>query len=332
MQIANRPQLPDGVGTLLLSVKPFSAADLDRLHAVSGEMGFEVMLSPRTTADDLFPKLLDAATGVQVARTYPLRISAPTDDSPFFFNMLRFHDLLDWHLLNAGKQTQNVRAVLVLAILFTTLCGLTTACIGAPLWLGGGRADLARAPALLAYFACIGLGFMLIETSQMQRLIIVLGHPTYGLTVVLFTLLLASGTGSYLSGRLRPLNTDRAGGLVFGPLVATLVVFGLLTPVVAVTFEAATTPMRIAAAIIVLVPPAVLMGMAFPLGMRFASARVPTLTPWLWGVNGAASVLATVLAVVIALAWSISTAFWSGVVCYALAAWCLRSERRQSQR
>jgi hypothetical protein len=66
-------------------------------------------------------------------------------------------------------------------------------------------------------------------------------------------------------------------------------------------------------------PLGLLMGMAFPLGMRLASGRTPGLTPWLWGINGATSVCASVLAIVIALSSSISAAFWTGVACYGAA-------------
>jgi hypothetical protein len=66
------------------------------------------------------------------------------------------------------------------------------------------------------------------------------------------------------------------------------------------------------------------MGTAFPLGMRIASAKAPALTPWLWGVNGATSVCASVLAVVIALSWGIAVAFWTGVACYVVAGAALR--------
>jgi hypothetical protein len=62
-----------------------------------------------------------------------------------------------------------------------------------------------------------------------------------------------------------------------------------------------------------------LMGMIFPMGMRLAAASRAELAPWLWGVNGATSVLASVLAVVIAMAVGISASFWAGVGCYALA-------------
>ncbi|HMF58744.1 MAG TPA: hypothetical protein VK595_00150, partial [Vicinamibacterales bacterium] len=62
-----------------------------------------------------------------------------------------------------------------------------------------------------------------------------------------------------------------------------------------------------------------MMGMAFPLGMKLAAHRAAALTPWLWGVNGAASVLASVLSVCIALGWSISAAFYAGCVAYLVA-------------
>jgi hypothetical protein len=63
--------------------------------------------------------------------------------------------------------------------------------------------------------------------------------------------------------------------------------------------------------------------------MKLAAARAQDLTPWLWGLNGAASVLASVLSVCIALTWSISTAFWTGWMCYvgAVAAFVAASRR-----
>ena len=61
------------------------------------------------------------------------------------------------------------------------------------------------------------------------------------------------------------------------------------------------------------------MGMAFPIGMGRALRDVPALSPWLWAVNGSASVCASVLAVVIALGAGISASFWTGALCYGAA-------------
>ena len=80
---------------------------------------------------------------------------------------------------------------------------------------------------LVTFFAAIGLGFMLIETSQMQRLIVFLGHPTYGLSVVLFALLLSSGIGSYFTRTHQRRTRDRQAGMRrLAALIVVLVVFG----------------------------------------------------------------------------------------------------------
>ena len=62
------------------------------------------------------------------------------------------------------------------------------------------------------------------------------------------------------------------------------------------------------------------MGMPFPMGMRRADSLAPAITPWLWGINGAASVCASVLAVVVALSLGIGASYWIGLFCYVVAA------------
>ena len=318
MNLANKPEMPDGVGTLLLGHRPFTAAELDRLDAVCKEMGFEVVLSSRVAADETFNRLTSGADFASVVREYPIDISPPTDDSPFFFNQLRMANLLNLKLQDYGKQSHNMRAVFVLGVLLLIVLVLTALCIVLPLAWTTERGQLRGRGPLLGFFAAIGLGFLLIETSQMQRLIIVLGHPTYGLTVVLFSLLLSSGIGSYFTAGMTAARW-RPAAYRLAALVAVLVVFGALTTTIGSSVEGSTTPVRIAVAIALLFPPGFLMGMAFPLGMKVAAADAPHLTPWLWGINGATSVLASVLSVVIALTWSISTAFWTGVACYVIA-------------
>ena len=103
------------------------------------------------------------------------------------------------------------------------------------------------------------------------------------------------------------------------PLLLVLVLFGTLTPLVVVAFQAATTRVRIPVAVLILISIGTFMGMAFPLGMSVASTKYPAVTPWLWGLNGATSVCASMLATVVSLFAGISASFWTGVVCYATA-------------
>jgi hypothetical protein len=323
---------PDGIGTLLVSPSPLDASDRATLAAQAERLGFQVSLDATQATDPMLARLASASDLDAVVAAHPINIAPPTDDSPFFFNMLRLRDVLRLDLLKHGKSSHNMEAVFVLGTLLFTVLLLTALCIGVPLFVASDRRALTGAAPLVTFFAAIGLGFMLIETSQMQRLIVVLGHPTYGLTVVLFSLLLSSGIGSALTSRIAPGNVGPAGLVRLGSLLGLLIVFGLITPLLTHRIEGAATPIRIAVSAALLAVPGVFMGMAFPLGLSLARTR-PALTPWLWGVNGATSVCASVLAVAISLSTTISTAFWVGSFCYlvALGAFVLEVKRVQAR-
>ena len=335
---------PDGVGTMLLSRDPLSAEDLDRLESVAARMKFDVIQSPRYSADDTFAAIASGSRLEQAIATHPLNIAAPTDDTPFFFHMLRLRDVFNvsrWQ--DQGIVRFNMTAVGILGVLMVTVTILTAACIVLPLAIARSRGvalarskDSARhsrvdiAPHLV-YFGAIGLGFMLVEISQVQRLAIFLGHPVYSLSVVLFALLLSSGLGSLATARLSDSAKSSTRSLLL--LVVVLVAFGSSTPLVIRYFDAASVAVRIAVAVAILLPIGFVMGMAFPIGMRRALSDAPSIAPWLWGVNGAASVCASVLVVVIALGAGISAAFWVGAACYVIAfvAYCSKQEEREKR-
>jgi hypothetical protein len=318
-QMAPAGPVPVGIATMLVSRSPFSDEDIATVEGVTRRMKFEVVLSPRQAADSTFATLASGADLHEFLTQFPVNIAAPTDDSPFFFHTLRLN-----HVFNRARSGQefdniNMKAVSVLGTLLVAVMLLTGLCVLVPLVLTTDRTVLRGSAPLLVFFGSIGLGFMFVEISQMQRLIILLGHPTYSLSVVLFSLLVSSGVGSYLT-RAVPV-----GGAVGPParmllvLLAVLVVFGFVSPGIVRSYEGAVTWARILLVVGMLAPVGLFMGMAFPLGMRLASGRAQALTPWLWGINGAASVCASVLAVVIALYASISAAFWTGAGCYAVA-------------
>jgi hypothetical protein len=309
-----------GVATILVGRQPFGDADLVRLREVAATLQFEILLTPTEAANSTLAALANPAAAPGLLDALPMDLSAPTDDRPFFFHTLRWRNLFRQDLYVQGVTAFNTNAVFILAALLVATVGLTALCVLAPLVLTANRQVLRGSAALFVFFGAIGIGFMLIEISQMQRLNVFLGHPTYGLTVALFSLLLSSGIGSYTTSLGRALLGART-RLVL--LLAALVTFGLLTPPMTRWFSSASTPLRIVVAAGMLAPPGFFLGMAFPLGMEVAVRRTAALAPWLWGINGAASVCASVVALVIALTWGISAAFWCGFLCYlaALAAY-----------
>ena len=175
--------------------------------------------------------------------------------------------------------------------------------------------DLARP---LIYFSTIGIGFMLIEISEMQRLMVYLGHPVYGLGVVLFTLLLFSGIGSFTVPNGPPAPRSilwRAAGLL-----GTLLLVGVLTPAVTAATKAAATDLRILVSVLLLAPPAFFMGMMFPLGLNLWRSRHAELLPFFWGANGIASVFASVLGMGLSMEFGITDTYAVGVLAYGLCA------------
>lgn len=317
---ADGVRAPVGVATLLVSPSPFSTADVGRVEDIARRLKFDVVLSPRYAGTATFAALAAGHNLSALYRKFPVNIAPPTDNSPFFFHTLRLRDIFSPALWRAGLggDASNVQAVWALGVLLLTVMGLTVLCVIVPLALTTDRRELTGTAPLFVFFAGIGFGFMLIEVSQMQRLIIFLGHPTYGLSVVLFAMLASSGLGSLVVGRIGGVGVRAAAPLA--GLVIALAVFGTATPFAIRAYEAATTPVRIAVAVGLLFPIGVLMGMPFPLGMRIASSHAPAITSWLWGINGATSVCASVAAVAIALHAGIAAAFWTGVGCYAAAA------------
>ena len=288
-----------GVATLLMKRTPFTEDEVNTIENVADEMNFDVMLTPRAAADPAFVALADEQKIDEFVATFTEGdLSSPTDNRPFFFKM-------DAGLLNG---------------LFGFVGVLTLAFIVLPVFLKAEPRVLRDNVGLSLAFASIGLGFMLVEIAQMQRLILLLGHPTFSLSVVLFGLLIASGLGSFATERLTPTQLASAARTRLQALIGILVIVGLFTPIATRAFQGFATPVRIGVALLLLMPAGFFMGMAFPIAMKIGLARQPSMTPWLWGINGATSVTASVLAVMISSAWGISAAWWSGVACYVLAA------------
>jgi hypothetical protein len=169
------------------------------------------------------------------------------------------------------------------------------------------------------YFALIGVGFMMIEIALLQRMSVFLGHPVYALSVVLFSLILWTGFGSMASERLC---LDGAGKLVpwSAATAAYLFALPLWLPPLLVDLDGVDLLVRAGFCVLVLAPAGFLMGFGFPTGMRLASTISTGPTPWFWGINGAAGVLAAGVAVVTSIAVSIDTTLRIGAACYLLVA------------
>ena len=314
----------DRLATLVLSKAPFAAEDLARLRARSMELRFTILLDPEGKANSPFmEKILKARTQaelLQLTHEYHVDVSATTDDRPFFFNPLNLLDPQSIKMAASGSEGVlhgNLVAFITLAliVLFSGLLVVLTMIVPAlPAFRHGPRA-LVRLGT--PYFLLIGLGFMFVEIGLIQRLSTFLGHPVYGMAIGLFGIILSTGLGSLASESI-VLSSGKRVTVWALALSLYIALLPFWFPLLVSTFEGSTLPVRALISMLAIVPSGLMMGFAFPTGMRLATVIDERTTPWLWAINGAAGVLAAGIAVAISIIFSIDVSLWIGAACYLL--------------
>lgn len=318
------------VATLLVKRTPFTLEDSQQIVAVAQEKGWTVLQAPGVVAEAPVRDLIYNDDRAAYYRGSVADISPTTDDRPYFFYTLRLNNLADWQY-EQGVSNRNNQGVFVLYSLVVIVTVLAVLTIILPLWWKR-RDALAHVPGrwrYIGYFAALGMAFMLVEIPLIQRFALFLGHPVYALAVILFSVLLFSGVGSYLTGRL---TQHRAPAQVASWTLPLLIV--------TVTFYAFTLsdvlrgllylelPWRVLVSVLLIAPLGLLMGMPMPLGIAALGHDRPELIPWMWGINGATSVVASVLAVAVSLNVGLRATLLIGVAVYAVA-WLLMLSLRQ---
>jgi spermidine synthase len=323
---AEGPLNEDGIPVLVLAKKTgFTPQEEAAVAAhLTNYPTLHLLYSPSTPESNPFSDLLASNDPYRFARGYEYNISPVTDNAPFFFFTLKldriFNDLglhhgIDWKV-NLGV------LVLLLVLVISVIAVLLFLIL--PLRLQRRRER--SSPLALFYFVAVGLGYILVEIAFIQRFVLFLGHPTYALTVVIFLLMLSSGAGSLYSRLWLP-RADMA----WLPLL--LVVVTLLADVVFLPSRLAALVglafgYRLLISAVLLVPLGFVMGMPFPTGLRALAAAASNkpcgdtsdnAVEWAWAMNAAASVLGSVLAMVIAIQFGLTITLACGAGAYLLA-------------
>jgi len=296
---------PLTTATVLLKAEPFSEEEVERAEAFAKRLGLEVLYTPHSHPENDLTRLVEARDPEALWRSFPSNISPPRDDSPFFFQSLRPGQLFSpgW---NRGEwRRTNLGMVVLFALVGISLLVVVAFILG-PLVLVRGRLSGTAGRGrlgFLMYFAALGAGFIVVEVVLVQKCVLFLGHPAYALTVVLFSILLWSGIGSLLSGRLSARGLPRSLPRVLVAVAALVALYVMVLSPLFYGLVHLASLWRVLITVMVLAPLGLALGMPMPTGIRLLAARAPELIPWAWGVNGAASVLGSVGAVALAMLW-----------------------------
>jgi hypothetical protein len=279
----------------LLKKRPFSGHELDRL---AGRPGVRPVVLPGRHTEEPYASLFAGrATLEEYVARWPTKADPVYDDRPFFFARDRPWGIPPSMALGLG-------GIVVPVVL---LCGVM---------LSRGRPPAAatrRYVGAAAYFASLGMGFIAVELALLHHLTLLLGHPTFTMSILLFTLLAAGGLGSAWPGRVRlaPVCLLVAGlgglyALCLGRLVPALLdlPFGV----------------RVVTAVVLLAPLGFAMGMPFPRALaRTGEGPLPA-PPFYWGLNGVFSVIGSVATMLVAVVLGFTWAMFAGAACYLAAA------------
>jgi hypothetical protein len=238
-------------------------------------------------------------------------VSPATDDRPFFY----FTD-------------RSIGTLLLIAIAFLVI--LTLLFIILPIAFHQ-RMDVSKSNALmLLFFLSIGIGYILIEATLIQKLVLFLGRPSYAFQVVLFTMLFFSGLGSLTTGVMIKREESILGFLLLLLLSISLMVFlySSLIQTFIFTFIHLNSAIKILLTVGLLAPPSFIMGMPFPMGLRLVSQTNPENVIWMYGVNSSGSVLASIIGMFVALVYGFSMALSLGAMMYFFALVTILFNRR----
>lgn len=309
--------------TILIKRSPFTEADVRKFIETAAQIEEARVIYTGTDRDP--ESLVKTAITLEDEKrdawydSLPYEVGPITDDSPFFWHFVGF----DTVLLGRDKELRlNVEEGIGERLLLVLLgVAITFAAVFLLLPLLAIRNVWSQIPYKRnagVYFAALGLGFMFLEVVLIQRLTLFLGYPTYSLTVTLFSILVSTGIGSFLSERYGTERNRAFAGLV-GMLIVLVVFYRFgLGPLVDVGVGWSFA-VRVAVTVLLLLPLGLCLGAFMPIGLRAVSVLTPyheQYVAWCWAVNGFCSVVASVLATILAMTVGFDTVMLIGVAIY----------------
>lgn len=291
--VKNSDFTPDEVGALVAGLPARGLALVAAPHRAGGDRRFADFLDP---------------TGREAKiEAWPYEIAPSTDDWPFFFEYTR----LDRLFATEGDRIHDRLGGLE----FVVLALLSILLLSVPLAIAGVRGATAGSGRVLIACAFLGLGYVLVEAPLLSRLALVLGHPSKAITVVLVALLLGSGAGACVAGRIDP---RRAAKVAFAAAIVVAGILGYGYPDLVEVARGESDPARVIAVLVYLAVPAFVLGMPFPLALKAAGATSRVIAG-ATVLNGVGSALAGPLAMLISLQLGFSATLLAAVGCYLIA-------------
>jgi hypothetical protein len=330
-----------GAISILVKRTLFSPEEIGKIKGFSRERRFDVvhysgikedetniyMKMPSNEYYYAFKDILSPQTRQRFIDSYLFDIRPVSDLKPFFNYFLRLKNIKPIYEVMGEKWQYFIEEGYLIIAVFLQVLVISIVLISLPILIRvkekvevGKMSNLG----ILPYFAFLGIGFMFIEVSLIQKMILPLGNPSYAFALVLTSILISSATGSILSHRFSKLKN---------PFTLLYISFIAISISFIMQFVYQVSPyqlyLKVFMIFIMLLPVGFFMGIPFPLGIKTLGEKEPSLIPWAWAINGCFSVLAPILTIIIAMEFGFNSVLLLGGMAYIMAFLSLRKFVKQ---
>jgi len=312
--------------TFLISAAPYTAGEIKTIRKYCTERLFDMVYYPgiKPGIDKSFIKeqdesLRNSLTAIlspeseKFIESYICDISTPDDNRPYFYNF--FKPAFLKYIIQFGPSQIPVTewGYLLLIIILMPVAVISFLCIVLPALYLRQKGSFSE-KWLIPYFSLIAPGFFFIEMPMIQKMILFLGSPVFSLGIIISSLLIFSGAGSFFSDYLF---RSSKGILKVIIIICSVMMFYILTlDRFFLSLIHLQLPLRITLVVLLIAPPAFFMGMPFPKGLSMLKESNQSAIPLAWGVNGFFSVISIISAAIFAVIWGYRVVLLSALACY----------------
>jgi hypothetical protein len=331
--------------TVLIKNSPFTSEEIDRLKDFSSNKRFDLVYYPGINKEETnlyvklpsdeyfngFQDIITPETRSSFINNYLFDIEPVYDTNPFFHyylklkNVKAIYEIMGRKFLYFLEEGYLLPVILVIVLLLSTIITIIPVLFRS---ISYGRfkrfEQFKQLKPVLLYFAMLGLGFMFVEVTMIQKTILLLENPLYSVAAVVTAILVSSGIGGITSSKSSRLSSPFS----LLALSSLIVIYSFMQPVLSDLLLSFDLIPRMVIWFIMLLPLGFFMGIPFPTGMKILGEKCQTLIPWAWAINGCLSVLAPILTIIIALVTGFQVILWLSALTYLIAFFSLKNLRR----
>ncbi|MFC2169171.1 hypothetical protein ACFLRM_01210 [Acidobacteriota bacterium] len=309
-----------GTISYFIKIDPFTAKDIQKLKDFASTRYFDLVFYPGINKEetniynkfdtpiyyDYTTKLISLSTRQKIYKNYLFQVSPVNDNRPFFYNFFKLTRIKSTYKAFSQKWLPLLKGKFLVLLLLVQSIIVAFILIILPLFV---LRDIKTKksslfPKVFLYFSLIGMAFMFVEITFIQKFVHFLGHPLYSISAIIGSLLVSSGIGSYFSRKILGENLEKNLKISLVICAGLIIFYLFLLPFFYNAFIGFNLVFKISLTFAIVFPLGVLLGFPFPSGIRLLSIAEKKLIPWAWAANAFSSVINSILALMIA--------FWGG--------------------